>query len=519
MNITLTTNWNPRGDEDRLLKLLPLLGEVYTTIVVVYRPESDTHIQESLKRAGVITVMPPEWSWGRYLALKSALETDADIIQYADMDRLLRWVETRPEEWKQAVLFTQSKDCVVFGRTEAAYQTHPQTMIQTEKISNLLASYLLERQMDVSAGSKAFSRKAASFLIDHTRPRRSIGTDAEWPILLKRAGFAIDYMQVDGLDYESADRYQSQAATAEQQRYHVAEVDVNPKQWARRVEIALEIVESALDAQKMIIPDTVVTKPANVPDYDSSSVQFDFQTVFDVDDYLYYYAESLTDERTEAEVTSILKLMQLEEPEHILDLACGYGRHTNRFAALGHHMTGVDLMPGFLDIARRDAQERGVKVNYIQEDMRRMAFHEEFDDVFVLFTAFGYFNDEENLQVMKNICQALKPGGRLLFDTPNRDVFLKDRLSCIVTEKEGNLMIDRISFDSMTGYWINRRILIRDGIRKDKPFKIRLYNPNEATDLLEEAGLQLDRIYSGWDGEPVSPETRRMIIIGRKPAN
>lgn len=519
MNITLTTTWNPRGEDERLVNLLPLLKSFYQDIVVVYRPGSDLHLQKSLEEAKVITLLSPEWSWGRYLALKAALETKADLIHYADMDRLLRWVETRPEEWKLAVMFAQSRDCVVFGRTDAAYRTHPQAMIQTEKISNSIASYLIGRQMDVSAGSKAFSRRATSSLIEHTRPRRAIGMDAEWLVLLKRAGFAIDYMEVDGLDYETADRYQSQAATIVQQAEHSLQVDTDPQQWALRVSIALEIVQSAIEAQKLILTEEPRVKSETLPVYDSSTVEFDFDAVFDVDDHMYYYADSLTDERTEAEVNSIINLLQLSEPTSILDLACGYGRHTNRLAALGHHMTGVDFMPGFLDLARRDARERNVCVNYVQNDMRKIEYHEEFDVVLILFTAFGYFNDEENIGVMQNVYNALKPGGRVLFDIPNRDTFLKNMPPCIVTEKDGNLMIDRGSFDSLTGHWINRRIMIRDGIRKDKPFKIRMFNPNEINELLKQAGLQLDQIYGGWDGQPISPETRRMIIIGRKPGN
>lgn len=160
MRVTLTTTWDPRGEDIRLLKLLPLLRQVYQSIVVVCRPGSDSPIQGLLEKSGVIVVDSPEWSWGRYLALKAALETDAEVIHYTDMDRLLRWVETRPDEWRQAVSDILSKDCVVFGRTEAAYQSHPQALIQTEQISNQLTSFFLGKKMDVSAGSKAFSQQA-----------------------------------------------------------------------------------------------------------------------------------------------------------------------------------------------------------------------------------------------------------------------------------------------------------------------------------------------------------------------
>jgi hypothetical protein len=81
---------------------------------------------------------------------------------------------------------------------------------------------------------------------------------------------------------------------------------------------------------------------------------------------------------------------------------------------------------------------------------------------------------------------------------------------------EGNLMIDRVTFDMATGRSYNRRIVIRDGVQRDKPFSVRLYNACEARDLLRLAGLELEQIYGGWEAQPLSTESRRMIIIARK---
>jgi len=134
----------------------------------------------------------------------------------------------------------------------------------------------------------------------------------------------------------------------------------------------------------------------------------------------------------------------------------------------------------------------------------------------LMFTAFGYFEDDENLKTLENISRALKPGGMLVFDIHNRDVFLKGFLPYIVTEKGSDLMIDRNSFDSVTGRQINRRIVIRNGIRKDTPFFVRIYNPNEITSLLREAGLNVLRMFGAWDSEPLSVDSRRMIIIAGK---
>lgn len=249
----------------------------------------------------------------------------------------------------------------------------------------------------------------------------------------------------------------------------------------------------------------------------SSTALFDLDNVFAVDDYLYFYGEVLSDDRTEAEVAALVNLLELDVPMRLLDLACGFGRHANRLAALGHQVTGIDLVPGFLDLARQEAVKRGVQVDYQQGDMRAIDFETDFDRVLLLFTAFGYFTDEENLQVLQKAGRALKPGGLLLFDIHNRDVILKGFLPHFVMEKDGDLMIDRSSFDSFTGLLHNQRIVIRDGVRRDKPFSIRLYNANEIQALLPQAGLEVQNIYGTWDGQPVSSESRRMIIIASRP--
>jgi hypothetical protein len=74
-------------------------------------------------------------------------------------------------------------------------------------------------------------------------------------------------------------------------------------------------------------------------------------------------------------------------------------------------------------------------------------------------------------------------------------------------------MIDRTTFDSRTGRMVNKRIVIRNGKRKDLPYTVRLYNPTEIRTLLGQAGFSNARLYGNWDGEPLTSESRRMIIV------
>lgn len=244
---------------------------------------------------------------------------------------------------------------------------------------------------------------------------------------------------------------------------------------------------------------------------------FSLEIVFEVDDYLFAYQDDLTDERSDKEVASLVKLLELSSPMKILDLACGFGRHTNRLAALGHSVTGIDYMPGFLTLAQEKATEMGVQVDYQQGDMRHISYHEAFDRVLLLFTSFGYFEDSENEQVVNNMAHALKSGGCLMFDIPNRDLFLKNLPPADVIEKGDDLLINRFSFDLLTGRFHNRRIVIHNGIRKDKPFSIRLYNATEICTLLKRAGL-INHKLLGEDGQPLSVNSQRMVVIATKPS-
>jgi hypothetical protein len=246
MMVALAATWDPRGELPRLLRLFPQMEQVYERLAIVVEPETGPDLVEAVRALGsrVEPVVASNWSAGRHLALQQALETGAESIHYADLDRLLHWVETRPDEWRDTVERLRLADCVIHGRTEAAYRTHPQALARTEAISNLVASHLLGRPVDVSAGSRGFSRRAAEFLVANSPPGSALGTDAGWPVLLQRAGFAIEYAAVDGLDWEIPDQYQAEAASAERQARLARAYDADPHNWARRVEVALEIVRS-----------------------------------------------------------------------------------------------------------------------------------------------------------------------------------------------------------------------------------------------------------------------------------
>ncbi|ALM75394.1 hypothetical protein TBCH5v1_1477 [Thermococcus barophilus] len=243
---------------------------------------------------------------------------------------------------------------------------------------------------------------------------------------------------------------------------------------------------------------------------------FNIEEVFNVDDYMYFYSEKLTEERTQREVEFLVKALELEEPKRILDLACGFGRHAIQLAELGHEVIGVDIMDGFLEIARKTAEERGVSVKFMKGDMRELDFENEFDIVLLLFTSFGYFSDEENFKVLENVHRALKPSGLFVLDVPNRDFVVKHLSPCSVLEKGDDLMIDMSSFDVFTGRMHVRRIIIRNNQRRVVEYSLRIYTYTELIEILKRVGFEIEKVYGGFDGRELSLKAPRIIAVARK---
>jgi hypothetical protein len=249
MTLVLATTWQPRGELPRLERLQDHL-RLYDQAVIILPLESARHDVFQLNQIPGVKarMVRGDWSAGRHEALREAVDAGADFIHYADLDRWVRWAETRPDELEQTVAALSTADCLLINRTQAAHETHPQALFKSETLTNLAFSHLLGRPIDISPGSRGFSRKAAEFLLEHSPPGRVMGVDAEWPILLQQAGFTFAAVAVDGLDWESADQYQPQAADANRQREVAAAYDADAQHWNYRLDVALEIMQSGLDA-------------------------------------------------------------------------------------------------------------------------------------------------------------------------------------------------------------------------------------------------------------------------------
>lgn len=238
---------------------------------------------------------------------------------------------------------------------------------------------------------------------------------------------------------------------------------------------------------------------------------FDTDQVFD-EDYLYFYtprAEAVT----EADVDAVWRLLELERGTRLLDLACGHGRIANPLAERGVRVTGLDATQLFLERARQEAARRQIEVEYVHGDMRSLPWADGcFDRVLSWFTSFGYFDDDDNRRVLREAHRVLRPGGMLLIENNNLAELLPRWLPSVVIERDGDLMIDRSTFDPIGGRASTERTVVRDGRVRRFRFSVRMFVAAELRDWLLEAGFQIVE-FVDHAGEPLTARSPRMVTV------
>jgi SAM-dependent methyltransferase len=241
---------------------------------------------------------------------------------------------------------------------------------------------------------------------------------------------------------------------------------------------------------------------------------FDIEAAFN-DDYLYFYAERLSDDNSDAEATVVWDVACLERGDEVLDLACGHGRIANRLALRGAQVTGLDATPMFLQLAREDAKRRGVTVAYHEGDMRELPWAGRFDVVFSWFTAFGYFDDDTNKKILRQVLAVLRPGGRFVVHLNHRDALMAQYLPCAVVERDGNLMIDQHRFDPYSGRSYATRTIIRDARVRQHSFFTRLFSFTELRAWLLDTGFETVEGFSG-EGADLTATSPRLLVRATK---
>lgn len=187
----------------------------------------------------------------------------------------------------------------------------------------------------------------------------------------------------------------------------------------------------------------------------------------------------------------------------------------------------------FIDKAVRDARQAGVNVRFLRGDMKGLPFDGEFDSILLLFTAFGYFDDETNKSVLGQINKSLKPGGRFFIDVVSGEAVIRRFEREGVPDPEmgspkiprqvemsGHLTDETEWFDKDKQVIHSHREWQDGGEKKEYDYYLHVYTMPQYEQMLAESGFTIDGTWGDTQGNPFDSDdaSSRTIILAKKTA-
>ncbi len=221
----------------------------------------------------------------------------------------------------------------------------------------------------------------------------------------------------------------------------------------------------------------------------------------------------------------------------LLELGCGTGRLAVPLAAAGYQVTGIDLSPAMLDIARARAavdDRAAARLTLLEGDFAHTPLGGPYRLAFIAMNTFMHLLDRAaQLSALRHWHAHLAAGGLLLIDVFFPDVDIMAGLN-------GQVEFDKSWEEPDTGATVIKQVVrtvdpaqqllhvtflydrvYPDGRMERTPvrFAMRYLWRFEAEWLLEAAGFTVEAVYGSWDLEPFDSGSERMILVARKPAS
>jgi len=229
--------------------------------------------------------------------------------------------------------------------------------------------------------------------------------------------------------------------------------------------------------------------------------------------YYHLLYKNRNEEEATLFVSKIVQFFQITSQDHLLDLACGKGRHSINLQKTGAHVWGLDIAPESIAYANQFAHE---KLHFGVHDMRNPIPNAPFNYIFNLFTSFGYFETEAEEQLsIQNMANALTTDGKLLIDFLNIGLIEKCLIPQEIKEIEGVKF--EISKKIENGFIIKDIKFTDKGADYQFQEKVKALSYQDFNQYLLKAGLTINKVFGDYELNEFELTTSpRLILICSK---
>ena len=209
------------------------------------------------------------------------------------------------------------------------------------------------------------------------------------------------------------------------------------------------------------------------------------------------------------------------KPQTVVDLACGTGNTAFPFSRRGYSVTGIDLAPQMIDIARKKAIQENLDVQFLVQDICCLSLPKQVELITCFHDGLNYLVNYEDIKLtFKKVYDNLLPGGLFIFDLNAVRWLADSSQETTVVEEDDLTLIWQTAYEQEKDIWtIDLTGFFRDGdlYRKFKEqHSEKAYSPIEIEIALQEAGLELLGAYHAFSFESIKYDSRRHFYVAKK---
>lgn len=204
------------------------------------------------------------------------------------------------------------------------------------------------------------------------------------------------------------------------------------------------------------------------------------------------------DELTVKEIDFMLSYFNLQPGSKVLDLMCGYGRHSIALARKGMAVTAVDNLADYTNEIYEIAEKEQLPLKVVKADAASYKSEEMIDLVICMGNSLNFFNAEDTANILSNISACLNPGGHVLINSWSvAEIAIKNfKERSWSTIGELKFLTDSKFLFHPSRIETENTIISPDGTTEKKMGIDYIFTVNELEAMLTTAGLILKEIYS-----------------------
>lgn len=232
-------------------------------------------------------------------------------------------------------------------------------------------------------------------------------------------------------------------------------------------------------------------------------------------------ASSRNIEFIDQSVLWILNHFNLDSNSSVLDLGCGPGLYTNRFAEKGINVTGVDFSRRSIEYAKKTQLKY---VDYINKNYLNFVTDKKFDIITMIMCDFSALSHEQRKLILEKSGNMLKPNGKIILDVHSLNYFnQKEEISAYEFNHMDNFwssedyycFINTFKYDNQKITLDKYTIIEKERIRVVYNW-LQCFSVESLKKEFEENNFVVEEIYSDVSGQKYNDKSLEFAVVAKK---